>query len=102
MGGLQNFNQRSPFGPNWSWVWPLKSPLVGNDAFIINGHTPDLRLVSMDGRTPDEVVTIGADDWHIIPMHRKTLREAYTNVTTGGSAPNNDSGLMGFAYKEIP
>ena len=103
-GGLQNFNQRTPFGPNWSWVWPSKAPQVGNDAFIINGHTPDVRLVSMDGRTPGEEITIGSDTWHIIPMHRKAIRltNTYQNFLTAGPAPNNDSGLMGFAYKEIP
>lgn len=103
--GLQNFNQRTPFGPNWTWVWPNKTPSMSNNPWRLTGHTPDLRLISMDGRSPGETVTIGSDTWHIIPLHnmdadRSTTTAAYTNFLTAGAAPNNDSGLMGFAFKQ--
>jgi len=107
-GGLQNFNQRSPFGPNLCIVWNAVSPSSVSTAHKILGHTPDLRLVSMDGRDPGEVLVIGADSWRIFPVHRKTLdgssttTSAYVNTTAAGPAPNTDSNLAGFALLEVP
>ncbi|MEE8551595.1 MAG: hypothetical protein V3T08_10120 [Gemmatimonadota bacterium] len=107
-GGLQNFNQRSPFGPNLCIVWNAISPSATSTAHKIIGHTPDLRLVSMDGREPGEIVIIGGDNWRIFPAHRKTTdgtsttSSAYINTFVGGPAPNNDSNLAGFALLEVP
>jgi len=107
-GGLQSFNQRTPFGPNLCIVWNAVSPSAANTAHKIVGHTPDLRICSMDGREPGDVLTIGADDWRIYPAHRKTTdgtsqtTSAYVNTFVGGPAPNNDSNLAGFALLEVP
>lgn len=106
-GGLQSFNQRTPFGPNLCIVWNSIGPFAVSTAHKILGHTPDFRLCSMDGRESGEVVTIGADDWRIYPAHRKTTdgtsttSSAYVNTFTGGGAPNHDSNLAGFALKEV-
>jgi hypothetical protein len=106
-GGLQNFNQRTPFCPIWLHVFNHLGPSAGSTAFKIVGHIPDMRFVSMDGREPGEIITIGADDWYLFPMHIKTTdglsstSSAYQNTYTAGGAPNNDSNLMGLAYRKV-
>lgn len=105
--GLQSFNQRTPFSPIWLRTWNSLAPTAASTTWKLVGHVPDVRFCSMDGREPGEVITIGADDWRIFPMHRKTTdgvsttSSAYTNTNTGGGAPNNDSNLMGLAYREV-
>ncbi len=107
-GGLINFNQRTPFGPNLAFVWNAVTPSTGTSAYNIIGHTPDLRPCSMDGREAGETVVIGSDTWHIFPIHRKTIdgtsttTSAYLNTFSAGPAPNNDSNLAGYAYLEVP
>lgn len=105
-GGLQSFNQRTPFCPIWLHVFNSISPSPVTTAYKICGHIPDMRFCSMDGREPGETIVIGVDTWHIFPMHRKTTdgvsttSSAYVNTFTGGGAPNNDSNLMGLAYRQ--
>ena len=107
-GGLINFSQRTPFAPNLISVWNSLTPSISVTNYKILGHTPDLRLVSMDGRESSEQIIIGSDTWHIFPVHRKTTdgtsttSSAYINTFTGGGAPNHDSNLAGFAYLEVP
>ena len=106
-GGLQSFNQRTPFCPIWLHVFNSLAPSPSVTAFKIVGHVPDMRFVSMDGREPGEIITIGADDWYLFPMHIKTTdgvsttTSAYTNTHTTGGAPNHDSNLMGLAYRKV-
>lgn len=106
-GGLQSFNQRTPFCPIWLHVFNSLTPSPVSTAYKICGHIPDARFVSMDGREPGETIVIGSDTWHIFPMHRKTTdgisvtSAAYINTHVAGSAPNNDSNLMGMAYREV-
>lgn len=105
-GGLQTFNQRTPFCPIWMTVWNALSPGITTTAWKLCGHIPDVRFVSMDGREPGETIVIGADTWHIFPMHRKTTdgssitSVAYTDTFSSGSAPNHDSNLMGLAFRQ--
>jgi hypothetical protein len=105
-GGLQAFNQRTPFCPIWLHVFNALAPSSSSTAFKICGHIPDARFVSLDGREPGETIVIGADTWHLFPMHRKTTdgisttSAAYTNTFTVGPAPNNDSNLMGLAFRQ--
>ena len=105
-GGLQAWNQRTPFAPCWAAVWGARAITPSSTAWKLIGHQPEIRLVSMDGRSPGETITLGSDTWHIIPVHRKDVRtsttNAYSNVNTAGPAPNNDSGLMGFAFLQNP
>jgi len=107
-GGLQSFNQRTPFAPIWIHTFDSAAPTPTSTGWVIAGHIPDMRFVSMDGREPGETIVIGADTWHLFPMHRKTTdgtsttSVAYTNThTTGGPAPHNDSNLMGLAYRVV-
>ncbi len=108
MGGLQAFNQRTPFGPIWCHVFNSLTPTPTSTAWKLCGHIPDARFVSMDGREPGDTIVIGADTWHVFPMHRKTTdgtsttSDAYDNSFSGGGAPNNDSNLMGVAFREVP
>lgn len=105
-GGVLPWSQRTPFGPNLLVTWESLS--VGD--FVILGHTPDIRLVSMNGRVPGEVVTLGSDDWHLFPVHVKNSARggstgntnSYKNTFHGTGPPDNDSNLAGFAYREIP
>ncbi len=107
-GGLIDFNQRTPFGPNLAFAWNSLTPSVTSTPFNIIGHTPDVRPCSMDGREPGEIITIGGDDWRVFPVHRKTTdgtsttSSAYTNTFVAGPAPNNDSNLAGYAYRVVP
>ena len=104
-GGLDEATQRTPFGPILMPYWETNTPSTSN-AWVLAGHIPDLMAVSMDGREPGEIITLGSDDWHLFPIHRKTTdgtsvtTSAYQNTYTSGSAPNNDSNLMGLAYRE--
>ncbi len=105
--GLQGFNQRTPFGPNWLTTWALRSPTIPSTAHKIVGRTPDIRFCSMDGREPNEEITIGSDTWLIFPMHVKnatfsTGNAAFQNQNIGAPAPYNNSGLMGFAIRKNP
>lgn len=101
-GGLIAYNQRSVLGPNPVVVWEDAVPGLGDDHAIL-GHIPDCRPCSMFGREPNEIITIGSDDWHIFPVHQKlegaTGTSTYTNTNTG-TAPNNFSNYAGFAYLE--
>ncbi len=107
-GGLINFNQRTPFGPNLAFVWNSLGPSPSTSAYNIIGHTPDMRPCSMDGREAGETVVIGGDTWHIFPVHRKTIDgtsttgSAYLNTFLAGSAPNNYSNMAGYAYLQVP
>lgn len=104
--GLQAFNQRTPFCPIWLTVFNSLIPSPVSTAWKLNGHVPDMRFVSLDGREPGETIVIGADTWHLFPMFRKTTdgisttSSAYGDTFTGGSAPNHDSNLMGLAYRQ--
>lgn len=105
-GGVIQWNQRTPFAPNLTMIWEDLVPAPGTDDFVILGHTPDLRIVSMDGRTPGEVVTIGSDDWHLFPVHVKVAGGAagssnsYLNTYVGGGPPDNHSNIAGLAFLE--
>ncbi len=104
-GGLIEFNQRTPFGPNLIIVWDALTPSATTTAHKIIGHIPDMRLCSLQGRSSGDVVTIGADDWHLFPAHRRVIRtgsSTYLNTFTGGGAPNHDSGEAGFALLKVP
>lgn len=106
-GGLQVFNQRTPFCPIWLHVFNALTPVPQTTAWKLCGHIPDARFCSMDGREPSDSITIGSDTWDIYPMHIKTTdgvsttTSAYTNTFTAGGAPNNDSNLMGMAYRRV-
>jgi hypothetical protein len=108
-GGVIPWNQRTPFGPNLCLTWEDTVPSPTLDDFVILGHTPDIRIVSMDGREPGEIVTIGSDDWYLFPVHVKNAARggatgssaSYINSFTAGSPPNNDSNLAGFAYRRV-
>lgn len=108
-GGVIPWNQRTPFGPNICVVWDDLTPVAGTDDFVILGDTPDIRIVSMDGREPGEIVTIGSDDWYLFPVHVKNAIRggatgdtgSYSNDWTAGSPPNNDSNIAGFAYRRV-
>ena len=88
-------------------VYNSLTPTSGGTFYKIVGHIPDMRFVSMNGREPGEIITIGPDDWYLFPMHIKTTdgvsstSSAYTNTFTSGGAPNNDSNLMGLAYRKV-
>ncbi len=103
MGGLNGFNQRTAFAPNWLNIHALRAATSGTTLKII-GSTPDVRLISMSGREPGEEITIGSDVWKCFPTHVKstalTTTVAFQNTGVGGSAPNNNSGLQGFALKK--
>jgi hypothetical protein len=104
-GGLQAWNQRSSMCPIWLHAWNSLTPNTAATAFILLGHIPDMRFISMDGRDPGETLTIGGDDWLIFPMHMKRSTnqdtvDAYT-TTDLGSAPRNSSNLMGLAYRKV-
>ncbi len=103
--GLQLFNQRTPFSPNWLNVYADKTAGI-TKAWKCVGRTPDIRLCSLDGREPNELITIGSDTWHIFPIHVKddfaTTTSVYKNRSIGAPAPYNTSGLMGFAIRRNP
>ncbi len=106
-GGLNEFNQRTPFSPILCPFWANDTPSIISTNWKLAGHIPDCRLVSMDGREPGETITLGSDTWHIFPVHRKTTdgisttSAAYNNTNVTGSAPNNDSNMAGYAYREV-
>jgi len=100
MGGLIDLTQRTPLCPNY-----LKAELTGAPGLtVFVGQTPDLRIISMQGRNPDgEIVTIGSDDWFLFPMRNMgavpvTDDGAYVS---SGTQPNHQSNLIGFAYRRI-
>jgi len=99
-GGVIPWNQRTPFAPNICVSWEDLSPAVGTDDFVILGHTPNLRIVSLNGREPGEIVVIGSDNWYLFPVHTKTVEigaNAYSPTATGGT-PASTSNLAGLAY----
>lgn len=98
--GLIDLTQRTPFAPNF-----LKTEQTGSPGqTIIFGHTPDLRICSVEGRNPDgETVTIGSDDWLIFPARTIGASPA-TNSTAyqfTGTTPNHVSNYAGYAYRKI-
>lgn len=99
-GGLIELSQRTPLAPNF-----LKTEQTGSPGqTIILGHTPDLRIISMEGRNPDgETVTIGSDDWLLFPARTtgSTVQTGSNAYLFTGTAPNHQSNLAGYAYKKI-
>lgn len=99
-GGLIGLTQRTPLCPNF-----LKAEQSGAPGqTIMIGHTPDLRLVSLQGRNPDgETVTIGSDDWMIFPARQMgaTPATGTTAYQFTGTAPNHVSNHAGYAYRKI-
>lgn len=105
-GGLQAWNNRSTLCPIWIHTFNSLNPVPITTAFKIVGQIPDMRFISMDGRTADEIMTIGGDDWMIFPMHNKQTvhqddDEAYDNTNLSGP-PDNNTNLMGLAYRKNP
>ena len=106
MGGLTASAQRTPFAPMLVPFWANDTPSLASTQSALIGHVPDVMICSMDGREPGEVITLGSDNWHIFPVHRKTVdgtsttSQAYVNTNVAGSAPNNDSNLQGIAFRE--
>lgn len=105
-GGLDDQTQRTPFAPMLVPYWSSETPVVGTGPYVLAGHLPDVMQCSMEGRNPGETVTLGSDTWHIFPAHRKTTdgtsttSQAYVNTNVSGPAPNNDSNIMGLAYRQ--
>lgn len=105
-GGLNDIAQRTPFAPILVPFWETNNPIQSSSRWVLAGHLPDAMQVSMDGRDAGEVITLGTDDWHLFPAHRKTVdgvsttSSAYSNTSVAGPAPNNDSNLQGYAYRE--
>ncbi len=107
-GGLNEWNQRTPLGPILAPFWASNTVSASVTQYIVAGHIPDMRYVSMDGREPGDLLTLGSDSWHLFPVHRKTTdgtsstTSAYTNTHAGtGPAPRDDSNLAGYAYREV-
>ncbi len=101
-GGLDTSTQRTPFAPMLIPFWSLDIPSLSTTSSIILGHVPDIMLVSMDGREPGAILTLGSDDWYIFPAHFKTQVNSsvsYTSSVTGGT-PANTSNLAGYAYRK--
>ena len=55
------------------------------------GQIPDIRQVNITNLEPNEVLTIGADQWRVYPLKAKN-----------GGADQYNSGINGIAYKVIP
>lgn len=105
-GGLDDQTQRTPFAPMLVPYWASETPTVGSTQYVLAGHLPDVMQCSMEGREPGETVTLGSDTWHLFPVHRKTTdgvsttTAAYINTNVAGPVPNNDSNIMGIAYRQ--
>lgn len=97
-GGLIELTQRSPLIPNYM---RLESGAGDPDQNIWIGHTPDLRMVIMDGRQPGEILTIGSDQWYIFPARVKGAEVGFDAFNVTGTGPNHTTNQIGFAYRRI-
>lgn len=61
------------------------------DEYYLIGYGPDIRMINMDGITPGQSLTIGADTWDCYPMGRK--RDQLDNI--------EGTGVVGLAYKRL-
>ena len=98
-GGLNSFTQRSVLAPIYAKVEQSESGGVQQN--MILGVFPDVRMVSLDGRIPGEVLTVGSDDWYVFPVREKPASPATGSsaYSMTGSAPNHHFNLLGLAYK---
>lgn len=97
--GLDTQTQRSLLAPVYCVAKTNEASTPGQCVFL--GTVPDVRLVSLQGRLPGEVLTIGADDWHVFPLREKaTPVSDSVAYSFAGSAPNFVSNYLGIAYRE--
>lgn len=83
----------SGFAPMFSIPVALRN--IVTDALIVVGDYPNVRLVNMDGISPETEITLGADVWVVFPVLRQDSW-ANSSITLSPS-----TGPYGLAYKKI-
>lgn len=95
-GGLSLAFQRTPLAPIFCFAQATETTTPQRN--VCMGVVQDLRAVSLNGRQPGEVLTIGGDTWRLFPIRAKggpgTGTAAYNISTT-------HTGLLGLAYREV-
>jgi hypothetical protein len=101
--GLNDWTQRSTLAPLYAILKRLDADTISNTTRALHlGEFQDVRFISMEGRNPGDILTIGSDNWHVFPIREKpsspdTGSSAYS-IT--GTAPNHHTNLSGLAYRE--
>ena len=67
------------------WIWVLRS--TGYWAML--GSLPGIRMVRMATQQPQQILTLGSDDWMVFPA-----------IQRNGAAGSPNSGLRGYAYRK--
>lgn len=77
--------------------------LLNTSRALILGVYQDVRFVSMDGRNPGEVLTLGSDEWLLFPLRWKPPAPSLAGgiFDCGGSSPDSHSNNFGYAYKRV-
>lgn len=105
-------NNDSNFGSNPSHLLFLRSPnafngltplipltvgveRLGDNKLSLIGHAPDMRLVNMRNLSPNDVMTIGSDQWIVFPIKQRS-----DTVSDSNTVPK--SGYYGYAYRIVP
>jgi len=95
-----------PLGPNpLNGVSPMMAmPVIGqwgdsSSVYSMLGVLPDIRLISMKGRSAGEEIEFGADTWICFPMRRNDPNGEY--AVPPSPTIINTSGRYGFAIKKL-
>lgn len=92
MTGNMAVNGNTPFMPLMGIVYQTEQP----GTFLL-GTAPNIRLVSMVGRSAQDQVTLGSDTWDLYPMRK--VQELYVIEAPASPAIDNTSAGYGFAIK---
>ncbi len=73
------------------------------DVYFPLGTVPNMRLCSMQGRQPGEIITFGGDEWQLWPFRRQRDDNGTVPLAETRTSPpyENTSSQAGVAYKRV-
>lgn len=98
-GGQNSYNLRTPMAPIFVPFWDASQPSSQSGNWKFMGCLNDVRLISMDGLEPKQVITLGADTWDIIPAFRKGVEVGSNSYKRTGFDQTQSSNQMAYAYR---
>jgi len=102
--GYSPFNTRVPLAPNYVKTLLGGTTLSGvSDRIIVLGHTPGIRVATLEGVAPKTIITLGSDNWMFFPVRNLNINA--TSFSWGAASPTsnlttNHTSLCGLAFKK--
>lgn len=101
-GGQNSYNLRTPMAPIFMPYWSSDAPAIASSKWKFLGCLNDIRLISMSGLEPKQVITLGADTWDVVPAFRKGIEVGANSYKRTGVDQTQTSNQMAYAYRRNP